>query len=84
MRWRVGSGEFRVFRFQLGEPAKQPVILGVADQRVVEYVILIVVLVELSAQLENFLRRAVFGCFCHSDECIPMDRFQVASVNDLA
>jgi hypothetical protein len=39
--------------FQLGEPAKEPVIVRVTDQRVVEDVVLEIVFLDLLAQLED-------------------------------
>jgi hypothetical protein len=42
--------------FQLDEPAKKPVIVRIANQRIVEDVVLIVVLFDLLAQLDNLFR----------------------------
>ena len=49
--------------FQLGEPAKEPVIVCVTDKRVVEDVILEIVFLDLLAQLENFFLGGGAGIF---------------------
>ena len=47
-----------MFLFQFGEPAKEPIIFRVADQRIVQDVILVVVFLDLPPQLQDlFFRR---------------------------
>src|SRR6266699_3080537 len=54
LRRRVWRPEFWMCLFQIGEPAKEPIIVRVADQRVVEDVVLEIVFLDLLAQLEDF------------------------------
>ena len=60
---RVWRPEFRMGLFQLGEPAKEPVIVRVTDQRVVEDVILEIVFLDLLAKFENFFLGGGAGFF---------------------
>src|SRR5437016_7471794 len=53
LRRRIWRPEFWMRLFQIGEPAKEPVIVGVADHRVVEDVVLEIVLLDLLTQLED-------------------------------
>ncbi|MNQ75089.1 hypothetical protein D3C85_898690 [compost metagenome] len=49
--WRVAGDQFGIGRFQSLELVEQAVVLGVRNARLVEHVVTIVVLIQLSAQL---------------------------------
>ncbi|MNY09215.1 hypothetical protein D3C86_1421210 [compost metagenome] len=51
LRWRVAGDQFGIGRFQSLELVEQAVVLGVRNARLVEHVVTIVVLIQLSAQL---------------------------------
>ena len=57
---RIGAGKFRVLAFELLQFAKQPIVLGVANQRRVEHIVLVVVPLDFCAQFArlrlNWLR----------------------------
>lgn len=50
---RVAADQLRVFGFQCLELMEQAIVFGVGNARLVEYVVAIVVLIQLSAQLKN-------------------------------
>jgi hypothetical protein len=53
LRRRVRRRQFWMRLFEVGEPAKEPVIVRVTDQRVVENVVLKIVFLDLLTQLED-------------------------------
>lgn len=50
---------------QFEQPAKQPIVIGIADQRIVQHIITVIVLLDLPAQLGHFLPGVGAGRFCH-------------------
>jgi hypothetical protein len=52
-------------RFELDQALEQPVILGITDQRIIEHMVLIVVLLKLLSQRDNLVFGRNFKILCH-------------------
>jgi hypothetical protein len=51
--------------FEFDQPLEQPVVFGITDQRIVEYMVLVIVLFELLPQLNNFVLDLNWEIFYH-------------------
>jgi len=51
--WRIRRGKLRIFLFQLDKPLEKTIIFGIADERIIEDMIMVVVFFDLPTEVED-------------------------------